>query len=51
MAFGFPNVTGNVTGNPAQVNLYTTRDFRATGKQCFEENRSCNLNGEKTILT
>ena len=36
---------------PAQVNLYTAKDFRTVGKQSFEENRSCNLNGEKTFLT
>ena len=37
--------------HPAQVNLYTKKDFRAIGKQSFEENRCCNLNGQKTILT
>ena len=36
---------------PAQANFYTTKDVRATGKQSFKENRSCNLNGEKAIST
>ena len=47
LTYLFPNVLRDVK----HVNLHTTKDFRATGKQSFEENRSCNLNGEKTILT
>ena len=35
----------------AQANFSTTKDVRATGKQPFKVNSSCNLNGEKTILT